>query len=52
MLYRYIRYIGLLTAIIVMIGGFWLFRSAFDMGKPDIRIPQDVGMIGRQRSSR
>jgi murein DD-endopeptidase MepM/ murein hydrolase activator NlpD len=49
MLYRYIRYIGLLTAIIVMIGGFWLFRSAFDMGKPDIRIPQDVGMIGRQK---
>ena len=41
MLYRYIniRYIGLFVVILVMIGGFWLFGSAFDIGKPEIRIP-------------
>jgi murein DD-endopeptidase MepM/ murein hydrolase activator NlpD len=48
MLYRYIKYIGLLAVILVISGGFWLFGSAFDIGKPEIRIPQDVSVIGRQ----
>jgi murein DD-endopeptidase MepM/ murein hydrolase activator NlpD len=49
MLYRYIKYVGLLAVILLMIVGFWLFGSAFDMGKPEIRIPHDVSMIGRQK---
>jgi hypothetical protein len=47
--YRYIKYIGLLSVILVMVGGFWLFGSTLDIGKPEIRIPQDVSMIGRQK---
>ena len=50
MLYRYIKYIGLLAVVVVLIGGFWLFGSEFDIGKPEIRIPQDVSMIGRQKA--
>lgn len=49
MLYRYIKYIGLLAVILVIAGGFWLFSDVFDMGKPEIRILQDVSMIGRQK---
>jgi len=49
MFYRNVKYIGLLAVIFVLIGGFWFFRSAIDIGKPQINIHQDVGMIGRQR---
>jgi murein DD-endopeptidase MepM/ murein hydrolase activator NlpD len=49
MFYRNVKYIGLLAVIVVLIGGFWLFRSAIDIGKPEIKIHQDVDMIGRQR---
>jgi len=49
MFFRYIRYIGLLAVILVMFVGFWFFSSAFDIGKPEIRISQDIGMIGRQK---
>jgi murein DD-endopeptidase MepM/ murein hydrolase activator NlpD len=49
MLYRYIKYVGLLAVILLMIVGFWFFGSTFDMGNPEIRIPHDVSMIGRQK---
>jgi murein DD-endopeptidase MepM/ murein hydrolase activator NlpD len=49
MFYRNVKYIGLLAFILVLIGGFWFFRSAIDIGKPQIKIHQDVDMIGRQR---
>lgn len=48
MLYRNIKYIGLLVVIALLVGGYWLFRSALEIGKPEIKIHQDVGMIGRQ----
>jgi murein DD-endopeptidase MepM/ murein hydrolase activator NlpD len=50
MFYRNIKYIGLLVVILVLIGGYWLFGSLIDMGKPDIKINQDVAMIGRQKA--
>jgi murein DD-endopeptidase MepM/ murein hydrolase activator NlpD len=49
MFYRNVKYIGLSAVIVVLIGGFWFFRSAIDIGKPEIKIHQDVDMIGRQR---
>lgn len=49
MLYRYIRYIGLFVVFLLIGGVLWFFSSAFDMGKPMIRISQDFGMIGRQK---
>jgi murein DD-endopeptidase MepM/ murein hydrolase activator NlpD len=49
MFYRNVKYIGLSAVIAVLIGGFWFFRSAIDIGKPEIKIHQDVDMIGRQR---
>lgn len=48
MFYRNVKYIGLLAVIVVLIGGFWFLRSAIDIGKPQINIHQDVGVIGRQ----
>lgn len=48
MLYRNIKYIALLVVIAAMIGGYWLFSSSLDIGKPEIKIHQDVSMIGRQ----
>jgi hypothetical protein len=50
MFYRNIKYIGLLTVILVMIGAFWFFGSLIDMGKPDIAINQDITAIGRQKA--
>ena len=49
MFYRNIKYIGLLTVILVMIGAFWFFGSLIDMSKPDIAINQDIAAIGRQK---
>lgn len=49
MLYRFGRYIGLLAGLLVLFGAYLFFGSAFDMGKPEIGIPQDVGMVGRQK---
>jgi len=48
MLHRNIKYIGLLLLMVVLIGGYWLLKSALDIGKPDIKLHQDVGMVGRQ----
>lgn len=48
MLYRNIKYIGLLVVIALLAGGYWLFSGALDIGKPEIKIHQDIGMIGRQ----
>lgn len=48
MLYRNTKYICVLMIIAVLIGGYWLFSDAFDIGKPEIKMHPDVHMIGRQ----
>jgi murein DD-endopeptidase MepM/ murein hydrolase activator NlpD len=49
MRHRNSKYIVLpLLLIVILLGGYWLLGSALDIGKPEIRIHPDVGMIGRQ----
>jgi murein DD-endopeptidase MepM/ murein hydrolase activator NlpD len=43
------RYVIILVAILVLTGGFFLFGSYFEIGKPGIRLSEDLVAIGRQK---
>ena len=46
---HFIRYIIAFAVILVLAGGFFLFGSFFEIGKPEIRLSEDLAAIGRQK---
>lgn len=46
---HFFRYVIALAVVIVLTGGFFLFGSYFEIGKPEIRLAEDLVAIGRQK---
>lgn len=46
---HFFRYVIALAVVIVLTGGFFLFGSYFEIGKPEIRLSEDLVAIGRQK---
>jgi len=46
---RKIKMIAIAIILLILIGGVWLFSSLVEIGKPEIRIKQDVAVVGQRK---
>lgn len=46
---HFFRYVIAFAVFVVLAGGFFLFGSFFEIGKPEIRLSEDLAAIGRQK---
>ncbi len=46
---HFFRYVIVFAVVIALTGGFFLFGSYFEIGKPEIRLSEDLVAIGRQK---
>jgi murein DD-endopeptidase MepM/ murein hydrolase activator NlpD len=49
MFHKKVKYLGLSVLLLLIVAGVLFFSSLFDIGKPEIKISQDIGTIGRYR---